>query len=97
MFSGTNTILAFMTLASKVENLLPKVSSIKASEIWFLGCTLFLFAALVEFAFVNTIYRRKYVTFSSKFNIYAISFIIPYKLFKDTILYLQKKRTVEKS
>ncbi|KAG5335099.1 GBRB1 protein, partial [Acromyrmex charruanus] len=59
MLSGTNTILAFMTLASKVENLLPKVSSIKASEIWFLGCTLFLFAALVEFAFVNTIYRRK--------------------------------------
>lgn len=60
-FSGTNTILAFMTLASKVENSLPKVSYIKASEIWFLGCTIFLFAAMVEFAFVNTIYRRKYV------------------------------------
>nr|XP_012220553.1 PREDICTED: kinesin-like protein KIF19 [Linepithema humile] len=56
---GTNTILAFMTLASKVENSLPKVSYIKASEIWFLGCTVFLFAAMVEFAFVNTIYRRK--------------------------------------
>ncbi|XP_024940831.1 glycine receptor subunit alphaZ1 isoform X3 [Cephus cinctus] len=56
---GTNTILAFMTLASKVENSLPKVSYIKASEIWFLGCTLFLFSAMVEFAFVNTIYRRK--------------------------------------
>ncbi|KAK0077460.1 hypothetical protein PV326_010037, partial [Microctonus aethiopoides] len=56
---GTNTILAFMTLASKVENSLPKVSYIKASEIWFLGCTIFLFAAMVEFAFVNTIYRRK--------------------------------------
>lgn len=58
---GTNTILAFMTLASKVENSLPKVSYIKASEIWFLGCTIFLFAAMVEFAFVNTIYRRKLV------------------------------------
>lgn len=58
-FAGTNTILAFMTLASKVENSLPKVSYIKASEIWFLGCTIFLFAAMVEFAFVNTIYRRK--------------------------------------
>ncbi|CAG5101188.1 Similar to pHCl-2: pH-sensitive chloride channel 2 (Anopheles gambiae) [Cotesia congregata] len=56
---GTNTILAFMTLASKIENSLPKVSYIKASEIWFLGCTIFLFAAMVEFAFVNTIYRRK--------------------------------------
>lgn len=50
-----------MTLASKVENSLPKVSYIKASEIWFLGCTIFLFAAMVEFAFVNTIYRRKCV------------------------------------
>ena len=58
-YVGTNTILAFMTLASKVENSLPKVSYIKASEIWFLGCTIFLFAAMVEFAFVNTIYRRK--------------------------------------
>lgn len=67
MLSGTNTILAFMTLASKVENSLPKVSYIKASEIWFLGCTIFLFAAMVEFAFVNTIYRRKYVIFLSKF------------------------------
>lgn len=67
MLSGTNTILAFMTLASKVENSLPKVSYIKASEIWFLGCTIFLFAAMVEFAFVNTIYRRKCVTLSSKF------------------------------
>ncbi|XP_015428712.1 PREDICTED: glycine receptor subunit alpha-2-like [Dufourea novaeangliae] len=56
---GTNTILTFMTLASKVANSLPKVSYIKASEIWFLGCTIFLFAAMVEFAFVNTIYRRK--------------------------------------
>ncbi|KAL6422586.1 hypothetical protein ACFW04_010671 [Cataglyphis niger] len=56
---GTNTILTFMTLASKVGNSLPKVSYIKASEIWFLGCTIFLFAAMVEFAFVNTIYRRK--------------------------------------
>ncbi|XP_072748002.1 pH-sensitive chloride channel 2 isoform X1 [Anoplolepis gracilipes] len=56
---GTNTILTFMTLASKVENSLPKVSYIKASEIWFLGCTIFLFSAMVEFAFVNTIYRRK--------------------------------------
>lgn len=58
-----------MTLASKVENSLPKVSYIKASEIWFLGCTIFLFSAMVEFAFVNTIYRRKYV-FTSLIEIF---------------------------
>ncbi|XP_026670438.1 glycine receptor subunit alphaZ1-like isoform X3 [Ceratina calcarata] len=65
---GTNTILTFMTLASKVENSLPKVSYIKASEIWFLGCTIFLFAAMVEFAFVNTIYRRKKIVPLKKVN-----------------------------
>lgn len=31
----------------------------KASEIWFMGCTGFIFGSLVEFAFVNTIWRRK--------------------------------------
>lgn len=86
MLLGTNTILAFMTLASKVENSLPKVSYIKASEIWFLGCTIFLFAAMVEFAFVNTIYRRKYVTFSLKFYFNAYSFVYhPIKLFKYNV------------
>lgn len=78
---GTNTILAFMTLASKVENSLPKVSYIKASEIWFLGCTIFLFAAMVEFAFVNTIYRRKYANYNELFvelppNYISISMVI---------------------
>lgn len=65
-----------MTLASKVENSLPKVSYIKASEIWFLGCTIFLFAAMVEFAFVNTIYRRKYVYVVYRYYKYEISYFI---------------------
>lgn len=82
MLSGTNTILAFMTLASKVENSLPKVSYIKASEIWFLGCTIFLFAAMVEFAFVNTIYRRKYVL--QNFNAYSFVYHL-IKLFKYNV------------
>ncbi|XP_041978480.1 pH-sensitive chloride channel 2-like isoform X2 [Aricia agestis] len=56
---GTSTMLSFITLASSQSKTLPKVSYIKASEIWFLGCTGFIFSALVEFAFVNTIWRRK--------------------------------------
>lgn len=59
VISGTSTMLSFITLASSQAKTLPKVSYIKASEIWFLACTGFIFAALVEFAFVNTIYRRK--------------------------------------
>lgn len=56
---GTSTMLTFITLASGQSKTLPKVSYIKASEIWFLACTGFIFGSLVEFAFVNTIWRRK--------------------------------------
>lgn len=56
---GCTTMLSFITLASSQENNLPKVSYIKVSEVWFLGCTIFIFGSLVEFAFVNTIWRRK--------------------------------------
>lgn len=56
---GTSTMLTFITLASAQGKTLPKVSYIKVSEVWFLGCCLFIFGSLVEFAFVNTIWRRK--------------------------------------
>ncbi|CAH4032682.1 pH-sensitive chloride channel 2-like [Pieris brassicae] len=65
---GTSTMLSFITLASSQAKTLPKVSYIKASEIWFLGCTGFIFAALVEFAFVNTIFYRKNVAPLKKVN-----------------------------
>ncbi|XP_075155662.1 pH-sensitive chloride channel 2-like [Haematobia irritans] len=57
---GCTTMLSFITLASSQENNLPKVSYIKVSEVWFLGCTVFIFGSLVEFAFVNTIWRRSH-------------------------------------
>ncbi|KAF5280509.1 hypothetical protein FQA39_LY18031 [Lamprigera yunnana] len=56
---GTSTMLAFITLAQGQSRSLPRVSYIKASEIWFLGCTVFIFLSMVEFAFVNIIWRRK--------------------------------------
>lgn len=57
--TGTSTMLSFITLSSSQSKTLPKVSYIKVSEVWFLGCTFFIFGSLVEFAFVNTIWRRK--------------------------------------
>ncbi|XP_013103137.2 pH-sensitive chloride channel 2 isoform X1 [Stomoxys calcitrans] len=56
---GTSTMLTFITLASAQGKTLPKVSYIKVSEVWFLGCTLFIFGSLLEFAFVNTVIRRR--------------------------------------
>ncbi|CAG9767206.1 unnamed protein product [Ceutorhynchus assimilis] len=56
---GTSTMLSFITLNGGLTKNLPKVSYIKASEIWFLGCSSFIFLSLTEFAFVNVIWRRK--------------------------------------
>lgn len=56
---GTSTMLTFITLSRNIGSSLPKVSYIKATEIWFIVCTGFIFGSLVEFAFVNTIWRRK--------------------------------------
>ncbi|KAJ8874280.1 hypothetical protein PR048_025125 [Dryococelus australis] len=57
--AGTSTMLTFITLTRNMGSALPKVSYIKATEIWFIVCTGFIFGSLVEFAFVNTIWRRK--------------------------------------
>ncbi|KAH8416812.1 hypothetical protein KR222_005995 [Zaprionus bogoriensis] len=57
---GCSTLLTFITLASAQGKTLPKVSYIKVSEVWFLGCTIFIFGSMVEFAFVNSIWRRKH-------------------------------------
>ncbi|XP_022189190.1 pH-sensitive chloride channel 2 isoform X2 [Nilaparvata lugens] len=56
---GTSTMLTFITLSRNIGSSLPKVSYIKATEIWFIVCTAFIFGSLVEFAFVNTIWRRR--------------------------------------
>ncbi|KAK6639337.1 hypothetical protein RUM43_007609 [Polyplax serrata] len=56
---GTSTMLTFITLTRNTGSSLPKVSYIKATEIWFIVCTGFIFGSLVEFAFVNIIWRRK--------------------------------------
>lgn len=53
-------MLTFITLSRNTGSSLPKVSYIKATEIWFIGCTVFIFGSLVEFAFVNTIWRRRW-------------------------------------
>ncbi|XP_070496892.1 pH-sensitive chloride channel 2-like isoform X2 [Chironomus tepperi] len=56
---GTTSMLTFITLSSSQTKALPKVSYIKISEIWSIVCALFIFASLIEFAFVNLLWRRK--------------------------------------
>ncbi|KAL1130702.1 hypothetical protein AAG570_011943 [Ranatra chinensis] len=54
---GTSTMLTFIQLAWS-DSSLPKVSQLKANDVWAVGCTTFIFLSLSEFAFVNTIDRR---------------------------------------
>lgn len=56
---GASTVIAFITLHLGVAKDIPKVSYTKASDIWFLGISLFIFTSLAEFAFVNVIWRRR--------------------------------------
>lgn len=81
---GTSTMLTFITLASAQGKTLPKVSYIKMSEVWFLGCCVFIFGTLVEFAFVNTIWRRKNNVELKKvrypYNLFVIFHFIPLNL-----------------
>ncbi|XP_011187055.2 pH-sensitive chloride channel 2 [Zeugodacus cucurbitae] len=55
---GTSTMLSLFTLTSYYEKKYEGKSHAEFFEIWFFGCTFFIFGSLMEFAFVNTIWRR---------------------------------------
>lgn len=81
---GTSTMLTFITLSRNTGSSLPKVSYIKATEIWFLVCTGFIFGSLVEFAFVNTIWRRR--------NNIELKKVTSKHILKSTLTPQQKRR-----
>ncbi|XP_018329048.1 gamma-aminobutyric acid receptor subunit beta-2-like [Agrilus planipennis] len=58
---GTSTMLAFITLTLGQYSNFPKVPYVTLGEIWFIGCTIFIFLSITEFAFANVIWRRKQV------------------------------------
>lgn len=55
---GIVTVLTMTTQGSSAVSSLPKVSYIKAVDIWIAVCLTFVFSALIEFAFVNVFTRR---------------------------------------
>ncbi|XP_019647450.1 PREDICTED: glycine receptor subunit alpha-2-like [Branchiostoma belcheri] len=55
---GITTVLTMTTQSSGSRAQLPKVSYVKAIDIWMAVCLLFVFAALLEFAAVNFVSRQ---------------------------------------
>ncbi|XP_076468213.1 glycine receptor subunit alpha-4-like [Babylonia areolata] len=56
---GVLTVLTMTTQSSAVNASLPRVSYLKAIDLWMSTCLVFVFAALLEFAIVNVLSRRK--------------------------------------
>ena len=56
---GILTVLTMTTQKSSAVTTLPKVSYIKAIDVWMAACLCFVFAALLEFAFVNILDRHQ--------------------------------------
>ena len=49
---GITTVLTLLTLISSTNANMPKISYMKAIDVYFAGCFLFVFASLIEFAAV---------------------------------------------
>ncbi|KAK3099545.1 hypothetical protein FSP39_006057 [Pinctada imbricata] len=54
---GLLTVLTMTTQSTGARSELPRVSYIKAIDIWMATCLFFVFAALIEFAYVNVLSR----------------------------------------
>ncbi|RZF41778.1 hypothetical protein LSTR_LSTR012295 [Laodelphax striatellus] len=57
---GTSTMLTFILLSSKPGSRGDlSLLYFRTNDVWFIGCTAFIFLSLVEFAFVNCIHRQE--------------------------------------
>ena len=52
-FLGITTVLTMTTISTHLRETLPKIPYVKAIDIYLMGCFVFVFLALLEYAFVN--------------------------------------------
>ena len=58
-FPGLLTVLTMTTQSTGSRSQLPRVSYIKAIDVWMSICLIFVFASLLEFAVVNVFSRKE--------------------------------------
>ena len=75
---GVTCVLTMTTQTSGIRMTLPPVSYVKAIDIWMFVCLLFVFAALLEYAYVNTITRRDSKNKAAATNIEETGVSSPY-------------------
>ncbi|XP_051472715.1 gamma-aminobutyric acid receptor subunit beta-1 isoform X2 [Apus apus] len=56
---GITTVLTMTTISTHLRETLPKIPYVKAIDIYLIGCFVFVFLALLEYAFVNYIFFGK--------------------------------------
>lgn len=56
---GITTVLTMTTISTGVRSSLPRISYVKAIDIYLVMCFVFVFAALLEYAAVNYTYWAK--------------------------------------
>lgn len=69
---GVLTVLTITTQSSGIKVSLPRVSYIKAIDVWNSACLLFVFAALLEYAYIN-VQTRRYQKSTSKDTLLTVS------------------------
>ena len=55
-FSGVTTVLTMTTINTHLRETLPKIPYVKAIDVYLMGCFVFVFLALLEYAFVNYVF-----------------------------------------
>jgi len=56
LLAGITTVLTMTTINTHLRETLPKIPYVKAIDIYLMGCFVFVFLALLEYAFVNYIF-----------------------------------------
>ncbi|KAK7500586.1 hypothetical protein BaRGS_00008161, partial [Batillaria attramentaria] len=57
---GVLTVLTMTTQSTGARSQLPRVSYVKAIDVWMSTCLFFVFASLLEFAYINVLARRRF-------------------------------------